>query len=151
MERVRPALAVLLLLAGCSEPLNRGGTINGKVTIDRAPVTAGNVLMVSEDGKWTGYAPLRGDGTYTVKEPPLGNVKIAIQTELYRGRSLPTKGGGMSGSTKPGSAGMVMPDPSVRGLVYKATPAKYEQVETSGLTGTVVRGDQELDLPLTSH
>jgi hypothetical protein len=147
------ALLVLGPLAGCTpgDPLNRGGSLSGKVTIDGEPVTAGNLLLISEDGNWTGTAPLRGDGTYTVKEPPLGNVKVAVQTELYRDRRVPTQYPSAKGKDKlPGSGGMSLPDPSVRGLVYKEIPEKYEKPETSGLTCVVQRGHQQHDFPLTA-
>jgi len=147
------ALLLLLPLAGCggSDPLNRGGTLHGKVTIDGAPVTAGDVLVVSEDGAWSVASPLRGDGTFTVKEPPLGPVKVAVQTERYRDRPLPTKyPAAKAGAQSSGSAGMTLPDPSVRGLVYKEIPARYEKIETSGLTCVVQKGDQQQDFALTS-
>jgi hypothetical protein len=45
---------------------------------------------------------------------------------------------------------MVLPDPKVRGLVYKAIPEKYERIETSGLTVVVTPGHQQHDIVLTS-
>jgi hypothetical protein len=145
-------LLALFVVAGCGDPLNRGGSVSGMVTIDGEPVTAGNVLFASEDGQWTVFAPLRGDGTYLVKEPPLGNVKIAVQTEMYKGRAVPpnTKNEPRGDPKQVGSGGMVLPDPSVRGLIYKAIPDKYEQFETSGLSCVVKRGDQQHDIPLTA-
>jgi hypothetical protein len=146
------ALLLLLPLAGCGrgDPLNRGGTLSGKVTINGEPVTAGNILLVSEDGAWTGTAPLRGEGTFTVNEPPLGTVKVAIQTELYRDRTAPENKypAGKPGAKLPGSGGMKLPDPSVRGLVYTEIPAKYEKIESSGLTCVVTKGHQQHDFPL---
>ncbi len=142
--------AAPMFLAGCSEPITRGETLSGRVTIDGKPVTAGNVLLVSENGQLTASAPLRGDGTYVVKEPPLGQVKIAVETLLYRDRAAPEYGSEKTG--KPGlvgSAGMVLPDPMVRGLVYQPIPEKYESVETSGLTLVIERKVQEFDIVLT--
>ena len=148
------AIFIILPMTGCgaADPLNRNGTLNGKVTIDGAPVTAGNILFASEDGQWTVGGPLRGDGTYSVKEPPLGTVKVAIQTEMYRHRLAPTKYDGVApaGGQLPGSGGMVLPDPKVRGLIYKEIPAKYESIETSGLSCVVTKGHQEQDFALTS-
>jgi hypothetical protein len=136
------------LVTGCGDPLNRGGKVSGKVTIDGEPVTAGNVLFQSEDGKWNASGPLRGDGTYEVDEPPLGRVQIAVQTLMYRGQSARAEGGNRA-TGNPGSAGMVLPDPSVRGLVYKEIPGKYEELRTSGLTHVITHGDQTFDIPLT--
>ncbi len=146
-----PLLATLLLLVGCGGRINRGGTISGKVTIDGAPVTAGNVLFVSADGQLTAIGPIAGDGSYTVKEPPLGNVSIAVQTEQFRKRAPPAKHSAPGGppNKDAGSPGMVLPKPSERGLVYKATPKKYEQADTSGLRHVVERGNTTHDIELT--
>ena len=113
-------------------------------------MTAGNVLFVSEDGQFTATAPLHGDGAYVMKEAPIGKVRIAVQTRMYRGRAAPPPGSGRGGdANQVGSKGMMLPDPSVRGLVYKSVPEKYEQVDTSGLSNEVVRGNQKINLPLT--
>jgi hypothetical protein len=153
-SRLALALAGLvpLLTAGCQDPLNRGGAVRGQVRIDGEPVTAGNVLFVSEDGKWTGIGPINGKGEYVVKEPPLGKVQIAVQTEMYRNFAPPARGAPAhdGGGGPPGSKGMVLPDPAVRGLVYKPIPAKFESVDTSDLSYVVVRGDQTHDLELSS-
>jgi hypothetical protein len=45
---------------------------------------------------------------------------------------------------------VILPDPSERGLVYRAIPEKYEKVETSGLTCVVQKGTQTHDLKLSS-
>lgn len=146
------ALACLpFVLAGCGGRINHG-EVSGLVSIDGQPVTAGNVLIVSEDGQWTATGPLHGDGVYSIREAPLGKVRIAVQTLMYRGTAVPPPRVGRPGgdASQVGSKGMMLPDPSVRGLVYRAIPEKYEQVETSGLSSEVVKGDQRIDLPLTS-
>ena len=113
-------------------------------------MTAGNVLFVSEDDTLTASAPLHGDGAYVLKEAPLGKVRVAVQTLMYRNMAAPPPAtGGAPDAGPPGSKGMMLPDPSVRGLVHKAIPEKYEKVETSGLTEVVSQGDQQIDLPLS--
>jgi hypothetical protein len=144
------AAATPFLTTGCGETVTRGERLSGRVTIDGAPVTAGNVLLISEDGRLTATAPLRGDGAYVVQEPPLGRVKIAVETLLYRDRTPPENGEHPEKSGGPrGSAGMVLPDPKERGLAYRSIPEKYERVETSGLTVVVERGVQQFDIALT--
>jgi hypothetical protein len=141
---------VLIVCVGCGGRINRGGAVSGKVTIDGAPVTAGDVLFVSEDGQLTAIGALTGDGSYLVKEPPLGNVKIAVQTDKYRYRGRPGATSEKSGPPhKDGSPGMILPDSSKRGLVYKSTPAKYEKADTSGLHYVVDRGNTIHDIELT--
>ena len=143
-----------LLLACCSsgDGINHGGSVSGKVTIDNEPVTAGNVLFVTEDGRLSAIGRLRGDGTYTAPEPPLGPVRIAVQTETFRNRPAmqPTPGprsgdGGVQGASR----GIEPPDPKEIGIIYKEIPGKYEKPETSGLTYTVKKGNQEHNIPLT--
>ncbi len=139
---------IALTLGGCGPRINHG-EVRGQVTIDGQPVTAGNVLFVSEDGQLTSTAPLNGDGAYVMKEAPIGKVRIAVQTLIYRGAAAPPTVGRGGGANQVGSKGMVLPDPSVRGLVYKAIPEKYEKVESSGLSAEVVKGDQKIDISLT--
>ena len=143
-SKVRLFLAyclMFLVLAGCKSG-NEGGEATGKVTIDGEPVTAGEVVFVSEDGILSSSGFIKGDGTYTVKEPPLGLVKIAIQTESFKTVDS------SNGPPKPHPV-MKMPDPQVMGSVYKEIPAKYGKVETSGLTVTIKRGQLTHDLKLS--
>jgi hypothetical protein len=145
------ACMALFVCVGCGGRINRGGMLRGKVTIDGAPVTAGDVLFVSDDDQLTAIGALKGDGTYLVKEPPLGNVKIAVQTTKYRDRGRPAANSEKSGPTHKdaGSPGMILPDSSHRGLVYKSTPKKYENADSSGLHYVVERGDAIHDIELT--
>jgi hypothetical protein len=148
--RIPALLGLLAVLAGCGgqNKINRGGEVNGKVTINNKPVTAGRVLLVSADGIHSASGALRGDGTYTVKEPPMGECKIAVETAQFKGAPRPTtpRGGKARQNSSPG---MVLPDSSEVGLAYVAIPAKYEKVDTSGLSYTVPKGNSSHDLPLT--
>jgi hypothetical protein len=140
---------VALFLAGCGDAgLNRGGSLTGEVTIDGKPVTAGTVLVVSENDKYAVSGFINEYGKYTVKEPPLGPCKIAVQTRDKKGSTRPadTGKGGKAGS---GSAGMVLPDPEEIGLTYVPIPDHYEEAKTSGLVVEVKAGKQDHPLTLT--
>lgn len=137
------------LLIGCgSDGLNRGGQLTGRVTLAGKALQGGNVIVVSEDGKYSVQGFINGQGVYTVPEPPLGKVKLAVQTSHLKGSVLP-KAGPVGGKDGPGSAGMVLPDPKDIGLGYTPIPARYEKPETSGLTAEVRPGNQTHDIELT--
>lgn len=143
-------LLVLLLLSGCGgDPgLNRGGVLTGEVTIDGKPVTAGTVLVVSENDRYAVTGFINEYGKYSVKEPPLGMCKVAIRTKDKIGSKRPP-GGAKGGKVGAGSGGMVLPEPDEMGLTYVPIPDKYEEAGTSGLTVEVKAGKQEHALELT--
>ncbi len=142
-----------LALAGCGgDGLNHGGKLSGKVTLDGKPLKGGNVIVSSEDGKHSVQGFITGEGTYSVPEPPLGKVKIAVQTAHLRGSFTPKEGvpAGAGGKGELGSRGMTLPDPKEIGLGFTAIPSKYEKPETSGLTTEIKGGDQTHNVELTS-
>ncbi len=152
--RRAPLLAGLLALAltgcGAEDGLNKGGKLTGKVTIDGKPLKGGNVVVVSENGKYSVQGYVNGEGVYTVLEPPRGKVNIAVQTVHLRGSVIP-KGNPSAGKGKggDGSRGMTLPDPKEIGLGFTAIPERYEKPDTSGLHAEVKSGDQTHDLELT--
>ncbi len=77
----------------------------------------------------------------------MGPCTIAVRTSnmrgSVRGKASPQ---GKAGS---GSAGMMLPPPEERGLTYVATPERYEDQKTSGLTIEIKSGSQDHDIPLT--
>ncbi len=143
-----------LVLAGCGagdNGLNKGGKLTGRATIDGKPLKGGNVIVVSENGKYSVQGYINGEGIYTVLEPPLGKVKIAVQTSHLRDSVVPKNDPGKGkGKGIDGSRGMTLPDPKELGLGFTAIPARYEKAETAGLTTEVKSGDQAHDIELTS-
>ena len=142
------ALSVLAVLGCGGDGLNRGGKLTGKVTIGGKPLSGGNVIVTSEDGKYSVQGFINGQGTYSVLEPPLGKVKLAVQTSHLKGSTQPKAAPGGGAGKGEGSAGMVLPDPKDIGLGYTPIPAKYEKPETSGLTAEIKPGDQTHDIEL---
>jgi hypothetical protein len=152
VPRLRFLLPAVFLLVGCSSRINRGGELTGTVRINGEPVTAGNVLLFSEDGELSVAGPIHSDGTYVVRDPPLGKVSIAVQTRMFRVRGPASPPAGLAaGEPLESSRGIVVPAGSERGLVYKAVPEKYEQAETSALTWTVGWGQNRHDLELSGQ
>ncbi len=68
-------LLTVVLLAGCSKE-TRTAAVSGKVTLDDAPVSAGTVLFMPDDGQ-AASADLQPDGSYTLECHP-GSFKVAV-------------------------------------------------------------------------
>jgi hypothetical protein len=54
-----------------------GGTVSGKVSYQGTSLTAGAVTFYGKDGK-TATAVVQADGTYTAKNVPIGEAKVAV-------------------------------------------------------------------------
>ena len=151
--RFAPLLLGLAALgaAGCGAGdlgLNKGGKLTGKVALDGKPLAGGYVIVASESGRYSVQGYINAEGVYTVPEPPLGKVTVAVQTAHLRGAAVP-KGDPGKGKGGEGSRGMVLPDPNEIGLGFTEIPERYEKGETSGLTAEVKPGNQTHNLDLT--
>jgi len=124
------ALASLVWAAGCGGSKGKN-EVTGKVTLDGQPVV-GNVVFVGSDGKEV-MALIRPDGTYTIPEPPMGEVKIKVI--------------GLVGLAPPGQGSAAAPAAGA-GASGVAPPEKYASAD-NGLTFNVTGGKQTKDLPLT--
>jgi hypothetical protein len=140
------SLVSLILILGCAQPdpLNRGSTVKGTVTLDGVPLAGGVVVFESIDGKFNPQSYIRLDGSYIIQEPPLGSCKIVVKTSFLKGSAPPIA---MKGK---------VPRQQFPGYVeeevgyYTAIPVKYEKAETSGFSMEIIKGNQTKDLDLTS-
>jgi hypothetical protein len=137
-------------LSGCG---GRQATVKGKVTFQGKLLTAGTIAIVGKDNRIEhGY--INKDGTYEVKNAPVGEVTITVQTP-------PPAGGGMPppspppGVKNPGLPQMPkeMIPADYEGSMGQAknvvaVPAKYGKVETSDLKYTLKSGTQTIDIDL---
>jgi hypothetical protein len=137
------ALALLPGVVGCGG--GGTGTVSGKVTYQDGPVKGGNVILASPKGKSV-MAPINEDGTYTAKDVPVGDVKIAVQTKALGIRAAMAKNSKIPANSPMLASGMP-PDEAARRFV--AIPDQYEDSESSGLTFVVQKGPQEHNIPLT--
>lgn len=141
-----PRLSLLLLIApllGCDPYETRlpesGATLAGTVTLNGENVPFAMISIVSETSSATGNVE---DGQYKVENVPLGTVIIAVNTPAARGQFISQqmaqsyKGPGGKGSTKPAAR-------------FLDVPSKYWEAETSGLTTSTKRGQNNFDIPLT--
>ena len=123
-------LLAVVLLAGCpssQEPAT--GSVSGKVTLDDAPLAAGTVLFMSDDGQ-AASAELQQDGTYTL-QCRLGQFKVAVTPPAPKSEAE------VIDAPASDSAGVDI-------------PPKYQDLGSSGLTTEVKEGSNTFDISLTS-
>jgi hypothetical protein len=122
------AAGVVFSLTGC----NSQGVVNGKVTIDGAPLPGGLVAIHDAEGQIR-TTKVNPDGTYSVSNVAPGKAVATVQTmEVFYDMF-----------TDPAKA----PKNSPFGQ-YRPIPQKYAARETSGLSLEVKTGKQEYDIPL---
>lgn len=139
-------LAVLALfpaLSGCGDA---GGTakdsLKGKVTLNTKPV-AGLIVFVNAEGKELS-APLGPDGSFTVENPPAGEVTVVVRTIGGVGKAKEIPGGAVVA----GKGGSVLPSAGT-GMGGEDPPAKYGDPKTSPLKYTITAGHQTKNFELT--
>jgi hypothetical protein len=151
--RPRAAFWVVLLAAaaaaaGCGK--HAVATVRGKVTFNNQPVGAGTVYFVGADNT-TAEATLADDGTYTMKDAPVGDVRIGVKVPArpMPGTKMPTNPLAAAKDKAPPEAAKMMDPAAPGGTHWMPVPDKYNNFETSGLTWTVPAGGGEHDIPLT--
>jgi hypothetical protein len=125
-------LLALPFVAACSNSSEvPTATVSGKVTLGGAPVPAGTVLFMTDDGQ-AATAELNPDGTYHVHCRP-GRYKVSL-------------------TPPPPPDPLAAPGGSVRSLpvtVSQSIPQRYRDLGRSGLSVEVKAGDNTYDIPLT--
>lgn len=135
-------LVVLSTVAtGCnrSEPLGR---VYGQVTFQGEPVTAGLLVFSNHQKGVHMTAELGSDGSYELQTAggfglPLGTYKVAVNTPIPE---PPVYGAPNS-----------IPANKPRANSYVNIPEKYQDFETSGLSITVEKGDNQFDIEMNSE
>jgi hypothetical protein len=137
----------LLLLAGAVAGCGgkSGATVSGSVSYKGKPVTSGEVVFLSPDGKASVRAAIGPDGTYTAKNVPVGPAKLAVDN--------PAPAGAAAAGRAPAGKAPPANDPEVQEMKekashYVATPPRYADPNQSGLSYTVTSGTQKHDVPL---
>jgi len=136
-----------LVLAGCSNVNpDAPAKITGVVKYKGAPVSGGNIAFHYKDGKPTANASIGSDGSYNTGECSSGDATVTIETESInpeKKQKTYTQGGRSAPmSPKPESA-------QAAKTVYVKIPEKYSDKTKSGLTYTVVNGEQKKDFDLS--
>jgi len=155
----RWSLIVCLLLGtvGCASK----GNISGKVLYRGKPLPGGTVTFFSVEGKGAAFpSPIQGDGSYSLRQVPPGEVKITVETESRN--PAPQKNPQAAAKARTymemmqkkmkeemaargqGPTPMQLPSKEQ----YVPIPASYKDPEQSGLTYTVTGGTQTHDIEL---
>jgi hypothetical protein len=109
-------LLALFVALGCVKrgprmEAGRGGA-KGTITFDGKPLRGGTIVLVSaKDPMRLVAVTIKPDGTFSVADAPTGEVVIAVDNESQKNNNP---------------------------QAYVPLPAKYKDIKTSGLKGTVV-------------
>ena len=109
---------------------DKADTVSGKVYLGEQLVNYGVISFISENAK-TINSVIYPDGTYNIRNPSPGEVRIVIVTGQP---PIPAAGGGKSG-----------PPPSFKKITI---PEKYSDVEKTDLKYQVVEGKHTHDIKM---
>jgi hypothetical protein len=138
LRSARSVAAIALLSLA---PLGCGrGEVTGKVTCEGKTVVFGTVQFEGSDGMLR-QGNIEPDGTYTVNDVATGEAKVAVSS--LNPKSSDFVAIEREGMPKP------PPRPEVKG--WFPIPKKYDAPHTSGLTYTIKRGKNEINIELTEE
>lgn len=141
-------LAVFAVAAvGCAKPSSGGLPVKGQVTYNGTPVQGASITFVSPAGGAPGFAMTDAEGKFTVRSSqgeglPAGSYQVTVTK---------TDAPSPQNTVSDQDPGYVPPDPNAPPVVIKdVLPAKYKDVQTSGLTADVTAGGKnEFTFPLS--
>lgn len=125
------------LVVGCgAQPSNRG-TVQGQVTLNKAPLNGAMIYFQGTEGGPETRATVEANGRFEVRWKkshglPPGKYKVAIQPGRIMG---PDEAPGLNSANVAGKEPKAVP-----AVAATAIPEKYQSVETSGFTATVNAG-----------
>jgi hypothetical protein len=118
---------IVVALTGCSKSTDPTAVVSGKVTLGGAPVTAGTVLFMTDDGQ-AATAELNADGAYVVNCRP-GKFKVSV-------------------TPPPPPDPLAAPATQPASTAAQAIPARYRDLRRSGLTIEVKEGENKFDIAM---
>ena len=124
-------LFLTLPLLGCGPDVIE---VSGKVTFKGRPLSSGSVIFVGQDGQ-PKVSAIAKDGSYLIKNAPIGPVKIGVASHL----TVPPGLNPLGKATSPG--GHPKDD-------TEKIPERYKLPENSGLTCPVERGSHTFNIDL---
>jgi hypothetical protein len=139
-----PLLFVLVLGCGSGRNPNVPASVSGKITYKGQPLKGGTIAFMSKEGAYTGA--IRSDGTYDIKDLPVGQMEVTIETESMnpniKKQTYGKKGGA---SPMPSSAQEKAAGASDN---YVHIPPRFGDRANSKLTATLTTGQQTKDWEL---
>lgn len=131
-----------LLAAGCGKGT---GDVSGSVTYNGKPVVVGNVMMVGDDGR-PHHGKLQPDGTFTVKNVPVGTAMVSVSSPYRKLPPRPPRTNSQVANNQE--------DPSLTAYMPDMThwfpiPLKYRDPFNSGLRCEVQKGENTHAVELT--
>lgn len=130
-------LAVLAMVApGCQEQ-EQLGRVYGRVTFQGEPITEGILVFSNAQQGIHMTADLAPDGTYELQNAggfglPLGTYQVAVNPPI------------------PEPPVMGAPSPPPKPKSFTDIPPKFRELDTSGLSITVVEGENRFDIDMPS-
>jgi hypothetical protein len=124
---------------GCG---SRTGEVTGRVFYKDQVIPSGSVFFVSEGGKEQKGAIAQKNHTYTIRDVPLGKVRIAVVSHPRVPPGLSNPPGIKSAPGTPTTKKGEKTEPWVD------IPPRYQSVETSGLILEIRAGTQLYDIRL---
>jgi hypothetical protein len=131
----------LLLVVGATGCGTSVGSVSGKVTFKGEPV-GGGIVTFHLPGKPAKTAPIGPDGSYSIDDVPIGELKIAVDTSTAKPAEPPPEGTVPQNMPPEARKSAVYGGKRPEGGKYVEIPANYSDTNTSGLTYTVKTGSQ---------
>jgi hypothetical protein len=140
-------LFLVLSLAGLGCGTGKGD-VTGKVTYQNKPLTFGTVTIQASDGAMF-QGNIESDGTYTVRDVPVGEAKVAVScvdpNESKKAKALAGRGGGEGKASKGGKTAQSPDEIESKGSLI---PEHYGDIAKSPLRVKVEKGVTNNDIPL---
>ena len=146
---------LFLALPGCGKKEPPTGEVSGSVTFQGKPLPEGMVAFINEEGR-RGEGAIQ-DGEYTVPNAPVGacGIEVVVNIPPPAPARAPNMEKRMRAKYEQGrERGAQIPDdvsidlPKAEKSKAVPIPKKYANRKTSGLTFTVVEGQQTHDITL---
>lgn len=103
--------------------------VEGTITYKNAPLPAGLVVVSNESDTLSASGYLKGDGTYTVANAPVGPVRVTVRTNEFKDVMSAKAAADLRARGIPGP----VYDEKVKGFRYVPIPDRYGDRDLSGL------------------